>query len=430
MILPAPKLDPRLQARHEHLVTEHLSPTQLTAAGLRALPGAGTAFASTQAAWRFYANPRTTLSSLGEPLLACGRQLLESECRRWGLVVHDWSDLCYTTHRSKTDQIPIGSGTGYCLETSLLLSDQTGAALSPLSLHLWAKDGCYTTLAESPLPTLSRLDAISATMERLSEPAWPRRLCHLIDRAADSAAHLRAWDAAGAYFLVRGDEGHGLHWQGRERLLGQLAEEVGLRAAYAIEWEAGIDAQLFLGETAVSLTRPSRTLDAEGRERSTPGRPLSLRLVVCEVRLPDETVAARWCLLSNLPEEVEAATLALWYYWRWRVECYFKLLKTHGWHLEQWQQETAEAICKRLCVVALACVVVWQLQRAQTPEAERTRQLLLRLSGRQVRRGQATAPALLAGLWSLLGVLDALEHYDLDELKQIAQSITFTTSSG
>lgn len=427
-MLPRVNLEPRLQARHEQIVKEHLSPAQITAAGLRALPGEGTAFASTQATWRFYANERTTLPTLGQPLLECGKQMLQDECLKWGLVVHDWSKLRYTTHTSKPDQISIGNGTGYCLESALLLSDQTGMALTPLTLHLWAQQGCYTTRAEKPVAGLSQLDAITATMGHLEQGG--RQLCHIVDCAADSAAHLRQWNTDHHYFLVRGDEGHKLHWDEASLLQGRIADQLELHASYAIEWDGGVVAQLFIAETAVTLTRPSRKLDAQGRERYDRGYPLGLRLIVCEVRLPDETVAARWCLLSNLPAELQAETLVLWYYWRWRVESYFKLLKTHGWHLEQWQQESAEAICKRLCVVALACVVVWQLQRAQTPEADRTRSLLLRLSGRQVRRGQATAPALLAGLWSLLSVLDALEHYSLDELKQVAQSIKFTTSTG
>jgi hypothetical protein len=140
-------------------------------------------------------------------------------------------------------------------------------------------------------------------------------------------------------------------------------------------------------------------------------------LIVCEVRLPDETIAARWCLLSSVEARVAASTLVDWYYWRWRIESYFKLLKSAGFQLEHWQQETALAMAKRLCVVALACVVVWQLQRAEGPVAEQTRAVPLRLSGRQVRRGHAPAPALLAGLWSLLSVLDALDHFTLDELK-------------
>jgi hypothetical protein len=55
-----------------------------------------------------------------------------------------------------------------------------------------------------------------------------------------------------------------------------------------------------------------------------------------------------------------------------------------------------------------------------SPAGEELRQLLLRLSGRQVRRGQVTAPALLAGMWVLLAMLDVLQHYDLAELKKMA----------
>jgi hypothetical protein len=428
MELPLPKLEARLQSRYEKVVKEHLSPSQVLAAGLRALPGAGRAFASTQGLWRFLANERVTLPALGVPLLACGRELLAQECRAWGLVAHDWSELRFTSHTSKTEQLKLGKGTGYCLETALLLSDQQGSPLSPLNLHLWSSAGCYTTRTGEVLADLSRLDAISATMRQLREQEWKTPLCHLIDRAADSAGHLRAWDAAGEFFLVRGDEGHQVEWGGRAHKLSAIAARLSLRAAQAVEWDNGVVAQLLIGETAVTLTRPAHTCDAQGRRRLEKGAPLALRLVVCEIHLPDETIAARWLLLTNLPPTVSADTTADWYFWRWRIESYFKLLKSAGWHLEQWQQESPLSLAKRLCVVGMAAIVVWHLQHAQTPAAERARTLLLRLSGRQVRRGQATAPALLAGLWSLLSVLDALEHYDLDELIQIARSIEFTNS--
>lgn len=430
MELPLPKLEPRLQKRHEKLVKENLSPNQVVAAGMKALPGGGTSFASTQAAWRFYANPQTTLPVLGEPMLRCGKELLATACDRWGLVAHDWSNLRLGHQTSRTDLIPIGSDQGYALETALLLSDVNGASLSPLVQHLWSQDGCLSTCQAALIPDLELRDALGLTMDLLAAQKWSKRLCHIIDRGADSAHHLRAWDRAGHAFLVRGTEAHYLSWQGRAWPTGQLADGVPLQPAQAVEWEGGSTAQLLVGETPVLLTRPARRRGTDGKERVEKGPPLPLRLIVCEVRLPDETVAARWCLLSNVPPEVAADTLVDWYYWRWRIESYFKLLKSAGCQLEHWQQATALAVAKRLCVVALACVVIWQLQQATGPVAEQTRAVLLRLSGRQVRRGHAPAPALLAGLWSLLAVLDALDHFTLDELKQVANSIKFTTSSG
>jgi hypothetical protein len=56
---------------------------------------------------------------------------------------------------------------------------------------------------------------------------------------------------------------------------------------------------------------------------------------------------SRWYLLSNVPYEVSSETLALWYYWRWNIESYFKLLKSGGQQLEHWQQESGLAVLKR-----------------------------------------------------------------------------------
>ena len=42
----------------------------------------------------------------------------------------------------------------------------------------------------------------------------------------------------------------------------------------------------------------------------------------------DGEVLSRWLLLSNVPADVAASELALWYYWRWRIESFFKLLKS------------------------------------------------------------------------------------------------------
>jgi hypothetical protein len=114
--------------------------------------------------------------------------------------------------------------------------------------------------------------------------------------------------------------------------------------------------------------------------------------------------------------------VALFYYWRWRIESFFKLLKRGGQQLEQWQQESAGAVARRLLVVAQACVVVWELEQAGM-EAEALRKFLVRLSGRLMKRGVSyTAPALLAGLWQFLAMIDALERHTTAELLEMARS--------
>ena len=155
-----------------------------------------------------------------------------------------------------------------------------------------------------------------------------------------------------------------------------------------------------------------------------------MRLVVSRLRDGRGRVVATWLLLTNLPAGVTAAEVALWYYWRWRVESYFKLLKGAGPQLGRWQQETAPALARRLLVASMACVVVWRLQRDTSAAAAEARAVLVRLSGRQMRYGrEGTAPALLAGLWVLLAGLAVLEQYGAGELQAMRQRILGSDSS-
>jgi hypothetical protein len=97
------------------------------------------------------------------------------------------------------------------------------------------------------------------------------------------------------------------------------------------------------------------------------------------------------------------------------------LLKGSGQQLEHGPQATGLAIAKRLLVAALACVVVWEVARGDGPEAEALRQVLVRLSGRQLKWGKSyTEPALLAGLWVLLSMREVLGPHDLEQLRRLA----------
>lgn len=421
MVIPTPRFEPRLQRRYERLVNEHLHTSENQAAGSRALPSVNEAFASTQAAWRFYANPRVSLCGLVSPLIEQAKRDLPAVCRRYGLAIHDWSDLLYGTHSSKKDRKEIGSELGYELATTLLISDLNGAPIVPVSMGLWANDGWHTTLDEKLRTDLSPLGLVSETMLFLNEQKLPLPLVHIIDREGDSIFHYREWDAAGNLFLVRANGGQRVVWQERTQLLCDVAAQIALGAGQAVEISDQVIGQLFVGETSIVIDRPAFPRVREGKRQWIKGEPLKLRLVVCQLRLPDGTIEAEWYLLSNVPTGISAEQLAEWYYWRWRIESYFKLLKSHGFQVDQWQQESADAIAKRLLIVAMACVVVWHLQRATDPEMVALRDLLVRLSGRQVRRGHATAPAILAGLWVFLSAIELLEHYDLDDLKRMAR---------
>lgn len=419
-------LEPRLQRRHQQLVQENLQIGQSIAAGFNALPGTASALASTQAAWRFYKNENVTLPALVQPLLEQARSAASSACDQYGLVLHDWSHLNYDRHTGKADRI--GSKPhrtqGYELQTALLVSDRDGAPLAPVCQNLVCQEGLHTTRSERLLPTPTHLDELAGRMEHLAGLSLGRPLIHLIDREGDSVGHYRQWEKD-HHFLVRAKGGSRVEWEGQNSLLAtvatQLRQSQGLVFCRAVKFQ-GRAAQQYVAETAVVLRRRSRQKRRGKKPQSVAGKPLPLRLVVSEVRAESGKVLAVWMLLSNAPAGVGAGQLALWYYWRWRIESFFKLLKGAGQQLEHWQQESGLAVAKRLLVASMGCVLIWQLERNASPAAAELRVVLVRLSGRQMKRDRPwTAPALLEGVWVLLAMLELLDRYDLSKLQQLAQ---------
>jgi hypothetical protein len=417
------------------LVQEHLRAAGKLTSGLAALPGVASAFASTQAAWRFYANPRVPFAPLAQPLLDAARQAVAAERPDWGLVVHDRSVVSYPRHAGKTDQTELGNGRGYELVSALLVSGQAGDPIAPLELRWRTAAAVYSTRADAR--DVFWLDQVGPTMGAVQALGLACRLVHVLDREGDSVGHFRRWAQAGHRFLVRADAEPKVHWEAADLPLGEvaqrLAERGALRFSRTVDYH-GRPARQEVAETAVVLTRPAWQQGGgpEGRTNyRVPGAPLALRLVVSRVFDERGALRAEWLLLTNVPAEVSAETVALWYYWRWRIESYFKLLKSAGQQWESWQQERGEALAKRLAVASMACVVVWRLARQPSPEAAAARQALVRLSGRQMKWGvESTAPALLAGLWVLLAALAALEHYSEAELRAMKDQIIHSWDTG
>ena len=407
------------------LVQQHLGAGQEVAAGLRLLPETASAWAATQGAWRFYHNPRVSLPDLAQPILTQAHTACAEECREYALVLHDWSRLGYKRQGGKPGRIALvrAEDLGYELQRARLVSDQSGAPLAPLYLGVRDAVGVHSSRRVPPLPTRPHLDELSRTMGYTEGRGLSKPVVHIVDREADAVRQVRRWHHRGRQVLIRAQDIRLVHHEGREGLLNTVVSQ--LREQFTVSREVdyrGQRAVQYGAATAVVLHRPAkgRRPQTQGRQRQyVAGAPLSLRLVVSQVRTVDGRLLAQWLLWTNLPSTVDAATVALWYDWRWRIDSFFKLLKSAGQHVEQWQQETAEAIAKRLLVATQACVLVWALARATAPAAKPTRALLIRLSGRLMKRHQpSTAPALLAGLWVLLAMVSVLDDYSVADLRR------------
>jgi hypothetical protein len=253
----------------------------------------------------------------------------------------------------------------------------------------------------------------------------------MIDREADSVFYFRQWHEAKKLFLVRVDDDRRVDWQEKSVLIREIKTFADVEQKYVksrdIDFK-GRAAEQYVFETNITLSRPARR-NVKDKRFSVPGAPLSLRLVIAKVvDAKTQEELACWYLLTNVGTDVAASTIALWYYYRWRIESYFKLLKSGGQELEHWQQESGLAVLKRLLVVSMGAAVVWSLQRSESVEAVELKVVLVKLSGKSQKRGSPPpAGTLLSGLFVLLRIFDFLDSIDND-LTQIDNLRTLLTN--
>ena len=179
-----------------------------------------------------------------------------------------------------------------------------------------------------------------------------------------------------------------------------------------------------VAETEIVLNRPhSKVID--GKKCKVPGKPIKVRWSSRVLLDEDDYVLAQWTLLCNVFDtSISGHQIALWYYWRWLIETYFKLSKEPRSGIGAVATANRRSDCTRILVASMACVAVLAMQNDESDEASETKRILIRLSGRQMKYGvESTPPALLAGFMVLLSVTDILESTDIDigTLKRIAK---------
>jgi len=402
-----------------------MKPNQKLASSAKAQLGTQSSFASTQAAWRFYANGKTTLSTIAAPLLASSCEGIERHCDEYALIIHDWSSLNYYKHNGKHDKKILHNSyeQGYELQSSIAISDRNGMPIGVLAQNLATKDGVWSTYQGDNLQAEEvHLDELSRRVQWLENLQITKRKVSIVDREADSVAWMRA--NAERCWLIRCRKNSSVNYNGKRYQLKKLAGELDYSSELI---EVQYNAKKAYQSTAsveVDVVRPALfQRKNEKRRLETYDNALKVRFVVSRVVDADGRCLAEWYLLTNV-FEVFASTIARWYYWRWKIESFFKLLKQQGLQIEEWQQESGLAIAKRLLVASQACVLAWQLRHDETTEALETQVFLVRLSGRQMKRKEPiTNSALFDGIWLFLTMMDMLEQYTTPQLIKFKQVI-------
>ncbi len=420
-------------------MSEHSHAVNAVVTGLSALPGTARPFAATRAMSRFLNHPDIPFHALAEPAQDAVRSALLECPSPFTLVIHDWCMFNFNAHESKRDRCVRShdADSGYELGTALVVDAVDGRPLGPMEFRLRTAEGMLSTrIGGAALPP-GHVDELEDVMAAAQGWGLDRAPIHVIDREADSVGHYRRWHAAGHRFVVRADHERVVLHEGRECKLGEVV--AGLAGSFTdvldakgrpemVTVRAGTG-RVRVAEAAVVLHRPARhhtgekTAGGNKKQVEVPGRPLPLRLVVTRVVDEVGTVLAEWWLLTNIDAAAaDAATIGRWYARRWAIESYHKLLKSSGMNAEAWQQESGAAFLRRLCVASMACLTAWHLQRDRSKPAAALRAVLVRLSGRLLKRGvESTAPALLAGLERLLAIDDLMQVVDLGEVLALAR---------
>jgi len=398
--------------------------------GLKLLLGTSKSFSQVQGAWRFLNNPNVSTQALFKPIFETLESEVAKQCNEYVLAMSDWSHLDYKKHISKKEltrenRKDTCMKIGYDLQTTLAVSDKTGEPIAPIVHNLKSSQKVYSTYSDSVTYKQTHLKELSSRAKWIDNNLKSdKRVVHIVDREADSVAFMRELSSNGNLFLLRVKDNSKLYYPEEDIDINQktLAEKLPLgRKVKEIKYR-NKKTSIYVNECDVEVRRDATTmiLSSEGKRKlqKTKGDTLKVRFIV--ERLIDENnkVVAKWLLITNIiDKEVTTETLATWYYYRWKIESYFKLLKSSGFNLEEWQQVEPEALFKRLLVVSYSCILVWKIANDSSANAQKIRKFLVTLSGKLMEwNKEFTYPALLSGLENYIQIMDVFLLFSREEL--------------
>jgi len=379
-------------------------------------------WAHTVGAFRFWNNPHITLPALYAPCRIALAQVIPRGARCY--VAHDFSPLDFSTHHAKRDRVQVGNelGLGYDLYSALVL-DQEGRPRGPLLQEVRCDQGVWSSEADTPLPFVDHLGQAERGLAAVRRDLPGRDVVNVYDREFDDIALQREIHSGAERYIIRAQHLRRsvLHADARSTLDAATAAtalvHVGTLDVRTPQGEVTHD--LWLGETSVVFDGASWRGRHRAGFKTQPGAPLTVRVVIAELRAPGRKTL-RWVLLTNLADEAIAIVRA--YYWRWRIERLFFFVKV-GFRLESWRQESGAAIARRLALTSLAAMALYQLEAVADGDsndartANDTRKWVATRGGWLGRKGDSLGPiVLMRGMLLVVGALTLIETEGLDVL--------------
>jgi hypothetical protein len=378
------RLDRRLIKTAQHLARSPISPINEACGD----------WASTQAAYRLFDNPKATPEAILQPHI---QQALERVTAHDGpvLVVQDTVFFSYGTHPKTRGLGPIGNSNsagdrGLIMHNALAFT-ASGVPLGLLSQRVWARqevpeEGYVEKIlrlqctAIEEKETSKWLLALRETQERVRRKV---NLVTVADRESDFFEFITQAQEHRARFLVRACRDRQLVPEDSEGYASMLEALAATPALGTLEVEIPSNgrrrartANVQIRVSQVTIKPPQRRGFAK---ESGSIESISVTVVAAVEELPPAGLEPlSWVLLTNLPVKDFAAAVekVQWYGQRWGIETWHKVLKS-GCKVEECLLETAERLQRYLTlfsVIGVRLMRVAYLARIR-PEAPATEML-------------------------------------------------------
>ncbi len=420
LLSKAPLPDQRLRSRAQLMVQSLVRGHSATSLGLLS-PADRTPESFTRGAYRFFDHDGVTLPALQAPIEQALTALVPQGHRAF--VAHDVSVLNFSGHQRKEDLIPVGNDRtwGYELYQALVISAD-GRPLGAAVTELRNSAGILSSQSVTVLPFTDHMEQTERAVDAVENLLPHRALVHLCDREFDDLALLR--HMGNRKYVIRCQHlNRCVTVHGEQRPLFHQLQRVKLSEVGEVVRRVDRTKEcykLWVGETEVKLCGRAMRGVANKKRKPEKGVPLRVQVVVSELRRAGHK-PLRWVLLTNLDDSAQDIVAA--YLLRWKVERIFWLSKL-GFRLETWHQESAERVGRRLLLVQLAAMAVYQLSQQTDPEATATLHRLALLGGWPGRKSTPIGPTvLMRGVLIFIAAVQLCQQLGKRELFTMAKSL-------
>jgi len=306
------------------------------------------------------------------------------------LILHDTTELEYTTHKSLDDLGPIGNGTrrGYITHNSLAVDAQTRDVLGLCHQIL------HRRVRAPKSETRAQKDKRQSRESRLwlqgTEPlpnSW--QLVDVCDRGADTSEFLAHEVASGRRFVIRSASdrcillGHGPREESETGKLRAYARSLPSAGTWTLQVtsKAELRSPRRAGKKQL-MVRKKRTANmavAFAPVQITPSAgscpPLKVWLLrVWEIDPPAGEERLEWFLLTNEPVRTfaDAYRVVGWYECRWIIEEFHKGMKT-GCRVESAQFTSEDRLQPAIALLSVVTLTLLELRQASRQPDANTR---------------------------------------------------------